>query len=397
MVEGRHDREGTGLEVVHLLDIVDGTDITTLAGAAETPCVSLYLPTQRAGPETRQGPIRFGNLLTRARSMLDDLGMRSTEADELLEDARSLEADHEFWQHQEEALAVLVSPGTTRTYRLGSAVSERTVVADGFHLTPLIHEAAGNDRFLILALSRNRVRLLWGRRHRIGEIAVPDPIPESLAEALWFEDREKQLQHQASDRTGRGRVAATFHGHGVPEEDDEARLERFLRKVDAGLDSLVSDEPIVLAGVAEITSLYRHVSDRDSIVDDTVRGNPDDATPRDLHGRAWSIVEPALTGGETRDRTAFEESPALAMTDLDEILTAALAGRIDAVWVSLDDQVWGTASPAGEIASTDEQGAGDRDLTDLAAIEVWRRSGRVHVVDEIPGGGAIAALARYAP
>jgi hypothetical protein len=192
-----------------------------------------------------------------------------------------------------------------------------------------------------------------------------------------------------------GRVAATFHGHGVPEEDEGAMLSRFLRKVDEGVRELVGGEPLVLAGVPELTSLYREISEHGSIVEETVRGNPDDSTPEEIHERAWSLAEPALRARADEDRKRFEESPDLAMTDLQAIFTAALAGRIEAVWVDLDSHVWGTVSKAGEIDVADDAAAGRRDLTDAAAIEAWCRSGRVHVAEDVPGNGPIAALARY--
>jgi len=51
------------------------------------------MPTHRAGTETRQDPIRLKNLLSRAREQLVDGGLRSTEADGILEPARLLLED----------------------------------------------------------------------------------------------------------------------------------------------------------------------------------------------------------------------------------------------------------------------------------------------------------------
>jgi len=381
-----------------MLDPVEPADIAAFLEVADGPCVSVVMPAERSGRETRQGPIRLRNLLREAGAMLGDLGLRSPDTETLLSGLTGLAEDATFWQHQEESLAAYAWPGGTRWFRLGTPADQLVVVADGFHLTPLIHEASGPDRFDLLALSQNRVRLLRGRRHGIGEVAIPDPIPESLAEALWFEDREKQLQHHGADRVGTGRVTATFHGQGVPDENEEARLSRFLRKVDEGVMQLVDRaEPLVLAGVPELTSLYREISHHPTLVSETIRGNADDATPDDLHSRAWELVAPVLQEQADADRSGFAETPDLAMTGLDEILTAALAGRIEVIWVDPEAHVWGTAPPAGEIAVLDGAGAGRRDLTDLAAAEVWRRSGRVHVTDEVPGGGPVAALARYLP
>ena len=42
-------------------------------------CVSLFVPTHRAGPETRQDPIRLENLIKDAQSRLIALGAKTGE------------------------------------------------------------------------------------------------------------------------------------------------------------------------------------------------------------------------------------------------------------------------------------------------------------------------------
>jgi hypothetical protein len=58
------------------MEVPSKTDLRQLVNNASAPCVSLYLPTHRAGPETQQDPIRLKNLLRKAESGLQAEGWR---------------------------------------------------------------------------------------------------------------------------------------------------------------------------------------------------------------------------------------------------------------------------------------------------------------------------------
>jgi hypothetical protein len=77
-------------------------------------CVSLFLPTCRAGRETRQGRIRLKNLLREAERRLLACRLRSTEVKEVLEPIRALVEDALFWRDQRDGLALFRSPDVFR-------------------------------------------------------------------------------------------------------------------------------------------------------------------------------------------------------------------------------------------------------------------------------------------
>lgn len=45
------------------MNVLSKTELKTLAEARDKWCVSIFMPTHRAGVETRQDPIRLKNLL----------------------------------------------------------------------------------------------------------------------------------------------------------------------------------------------------------------------------------------------------------------------------------------------------------------------------------------------
>lgn len=378
------------------MDIVDESTLDSLINWDGAPCVSVYLPTHRVGRETEADPILFKNLLARAEHELVEGGMRPPAAVALLADGRRLLTDAAFWHHQEDGLAFFAAPKRTESFRVPASFAEMVIVTEAFHVKPLWPVVSRGERFSMLTLSWNRIRLFWATKFRVGEIDLPNEVPQSLEEALRLEDPERQLQSHVGGRVGRGAVVQTFHGSPDVREDEDAL--RFFRAVDDGVLHLVDRErPMVLAGVEETVALYRKVSRHPTILDDTITGNADRATPDDLHARAWSIAEPYFTRVVVEDGDAFLASGSSGVRTVPEAVAAARQARVAAIFVPTGTQVWGTVGSSGDVVVHDLQQPGDRDLLDMAAIAVWRTGGRVHVVaaDAIPGDGPVAVLLRY--
>jgi len=64
------------------------------------------MPVQKAGPDVRQNPIRFKNLIREAEERLDAMEIRHTEAVDFLKPAHELDTA-EFWENQDHGLAIL--------------------------------------------------------------------------------------------------------------------------------------------------------------------------------------------------------------------------------------------------------------------------------------------------
>ena len=375
-----------------MLDPIDPTTISHLIEWDRPPCVSIHVPMERAGRETRQNRIRMKNAVDRASEMLDRHpgAAALTDIGEILAPARELIDDGLWWQHQEAALTVVAAPGLFARYRYAIDVSERVLVADRFHVKPLIRSRSESASFAVVAISRNRVRLFTGDRDDIAEITLPETVPSSLDDALWYLDQEKQLQHHVTSSQG---SEAMFHGHGTPDDKDERRLADYLRAVANGIRVVIDGELIVLAGVEEVTARFRRVANGLRIADASVTGNADRLATNEIHGRAWDIAAGVLD--EVREHDAERIAAGMGTTDLIEVLEAATMGRIDALFVARERAVWGHVCPAVEIH--DEYHVGDRDLLDAAVTETWARNGRVHVVasEHVPGDGVAGASFRY--
>ncbi|MGH2655531.1 MAG: hypothetical protein ACRDIZ_02330 [Actinomycetota bacterium] len=374
-------------------------DVELLTAPREGPCVSVFLPTHRMGPDTEQDPVRLKNLLAEAEPRLVERGLRGPVARDLLAPAAALVHERQFWQHQSDGLALFLASGWWRPYRLPLEFPELTVVADRFHVKPILPLLVGDGRFFVLALSQNEIRLLEGTRQAVHEVDLEE-VPRSLREALRFDDPQKERLFHMTGREGG--TAAVFHGHGIGGEIDKERILRYLKLVDSGLVEILRDQqaPMVLAGVDYVRDMYRQVSRYPAVVEEGISGNPEQLRPEELHRRAWSVVEPLFRRGLQEATARYRElaGTGMASGNLEESVTAADQGRVDILFVPLGQQRWGTLHTAtSRITVHEEPRSGDQDLLDLAAVWTILRGGTVYAIplDRIPGGTGIAAILRY--
>lgn len=380
-----------------MMDHLTPADIDRLVSHHDGPCVSMYLPTERRGPETRQNPLRFRHALSEAVGKLTDDGLRQSEAEAVVSSIAHLSDDTDFWQHQEDGLAVMVAPDMAATFRLPSSFDPLVVVANRFHIKPLLPVLGAGTEFYVLTLSHNHIRLLRGSRYRVSELELGD-VPTSVAEALWYRDPETELQHHS---TSAGGTAMAFHGHGLGDESTNEELVAFFRHVDKGVSTIINSgrAPVVLAGVAYLHPLYRHVTDLD-VVDEGIEGNADKLSADELHERAWSLVAPIFEQQQEKARDRFEADwnagNGTASGSVPEVVMAALQGRVAALFTPLGRQQWGAVDPT-TFEVTMEDSESSTDLYDIAAAATWRNGGEVHVVapDRVPGGNELAAILRY--
>jgi hypothetical protein len=386
------------------MDILNPTDLKSLIAEQGKWCVSLYMPTHRMGREQQQDPIRLKNLLAEAETKLLANGIRRPEVEKLMEPAEQLLWNRGFWQHQGDGLAVFLSNDFSKVYRLPASFEQLLVIANNFHIKPLLPLMGRAGTFYILALSLNNVRLFQATPDTLSEIGLD--FPTSLKEALWTDEPEKYLNlHSASISTNEGKGgAAVFHGHSVSDEE-KTNILRFFQSVNQGLSTLIETKtiPMVLAGVDYLLPIYREASSYQNILKDSVVGNPDREDLRKLHREAWNIARPLF---EESQKKAFEkfqqlygQQSELASTDLETAVKAARFGQVETLFIALGRQIWGRYDAENNrVSRAAEPGAEHEDLLDLAAAETILNSGEVFAVppEQMPGDGELAVVLRYA-
>jgi Bacterial archaeo-eukaryotic release factor family 3 len=380
------------------MDVVRRADLERLALQGTGPCVSLFLPTHRGGREVQQAPIRLKNLLRQAADGLEANGASAPTIESLLAPLRRLLDNRPFWLSQSDGLALYSRPGWWGSFRVPLDLPELAVVADGFHVTPLLPLLTGDGHFFVLALSQNQIRLLEGTRDRLEEVDLPGE-PLGGRDALQGE-AERQVQLYVADRGGVG-ARGIFHGHGDVGDVQEERVLQYFRSVDRRLREVLAgeDAPMVLAAVEHLSPLWRRSNTYPHLVDQTLPGNPEELRPDQLHTRAWPIVEPLFLRAQRDAVARYDQLAGTGLTSQDpqEIAGAAEEGRIETLFVSRQPAGSVTVSATGEAAPRRDASGAAREPVESATVNTLTKGGAVYALPsgEVPGGGSAAAVFRY--
>ena len=363
------------------------------------PAVSIYMETHRKGAEVAAQPLRLRAAIDEARGILSADGTDGV--DDVLAPLEALIGDQDFWRHQADGLALFASRDFGRLYRLPVQMPDMVVVGPTFHTRPLIEFLQAPERFWVLSVTQNEVRMWEGSISEMAPVNLA-VVPSSLQEALGTEVVADRLNL----RSPRGRGSApVFHGHGAGKDDTKQELEKFFRAVDAGVRELLADEigPIILAAVDYYHPIYRSVSKLENLTDEGIVGSVSGWDPARIHAAAWPIAQKSVEGKLDVALDLWEKSYGRGKTEseLATIAHLAVAGRIRLLLTEKGRTVWGRFDPiSGDIEiireGGNDPGGNAVDLLDELAEVAIQYGGRALVLPgaKIPTETGIAAVLR---
>jgi hypothetical protein len=385
------------------MDFFQLRDLRTLAQVRQWPCISIYLPTHRAGRDTREDPIRLKNAVGDARGRLLEAGFPRDRTSALLQPAGDLVTSRDFWVHRADGLALFLTPNMFQYYRTPLQLRDDVVVANHFSLRPLLPLFAGDGRFYILALSQKRIRFFEATRTGLQERAVPDML-KSIDDLKQYKATEEHLEGHRMAMSQGGRTDVMFHGQGniADKTTYKADVFQYLQIVSKRLEKYLDADraPLVVAAVEYEHAFYREANSYPNLLEEGILGNPDDLGDEDLHRAAWEIVEPCFARAREASLKHFADFSDTNKTSvrLEEILPAAGQGRVRTLFTRADARVWGTFDVDRLVVRTHEHPEKDDiDLIDLATVYVLQSRGTVYTLpnEEMPAEHTQAALFRY--
>lgn len=384
---------------------LDSKTLNQLLAQREAPCLSLYQPTHRSFPERQQDPIRFRHLVRQLEDSLRQQGW-GEHADALLRPFQALINDAEFWNHNLDGLAVFGCAGYFQFFRLQRRVPELAVANDRMHVKPLVRIAQSADRYQILCLSRDSVRLLGGNRDALDEISLHENVPRTLTEALGTELTDKNQSGFAqgfSRASERGDPMQNEAGGAGKQAEIERDRDRFFREVDRTIlehHSRPSGLPLILAALPEHQSHFRRISHNECLLPEGIEIGQGALTLNELREDSWLVMQPRylkrLEGLINQFGTSHGKG--LASDQLEDIGQAATEGRVATLLVEAERQIPGYVDKAEGKATPAENGdATTPDLLDELTIWTLEQGGEVIVVplERMPTQTGAAAIYRF--
>jgi hypothetical protein len=377
------------------------TDLEELVMMEARPAISIYFPTHVAGREIRQDPIRLKNLLSAATERLK-AARRLPEINALLSPAQRLVEDRAFWrsqQHEQQGLAIFLAPGFDRVFQLPIPVPEEMMLGSHFHIKPLLPILEDAGPFWLLTISASHTRLYQGSRWDFTE-ATGLGLPQGVARIEGMTEYEENYYASPVGRHGGLAKAQSFGDD--PDQIRKEELLELLHRIAPPVEPLVKRHPVpvILAAPPEIQGHFREIAGWKELHPDGLLENPDALTTEELHRRAYALVEQKQIEARNGalERLSARLSIGKATTKPEEIVKSARYARVDTLFVSGDEHLWGVFDEEGDRVVVHGSAAEDDvDLLDYASLMTLRHGGSVMVVDRaaLPPPGLSAAILRY--
>jgi hypothetical protein len=382
--------------------LITKKEIEELDGIHSETCISIFIPTHRAGEEVLQGKdvLHLKNQLKEVKNKLENEQLDPKEIATLIAPIQELIDDSEFWRHQSDGLAIFRSDSFFRKYTLPVHFEAFHYVANNFYLKPLMPMFTGDGTFYVLALQLGNVKLYEQTRHSITEIDIDHLIPAQLEDRVGYDYEPKGLQHK-SQANAQGQ--ATFHGHAGSDRERKNEIARYFRAVDEGIMTLLKDEnvPLVIASQDYLFAIYKNESSYKQLLEEVISCNLSETDKALLHELAWEKVAP-IFDAERKDKIeSFKEYEGTGRTssDIKQVLPAALDGKIDTLFVENQSDIWGVYNPEKRHVRIDEKPLSSSvSLLNKAAVKTFLNGGKVYLMekDVMPNPySTVNALYRY--
>lgn len=342
-------------------------DLEVLNSTSTGPMLSLYLSVETSLHDQKTMKQRWTELINKAEFFLLKDYARS-EVDEFLRALRDEKPYIEKIENLDKGIVVFHSKddfrGATGFLKVQSEISDFIVVADSFHIKPLLRIKSNLSGFFIVSMSSRAINVMIENQGHFVRIDSYRNEPGLLSKEKkeskdFFTDSAQELNKLFS----------------------AYRL------------------PIILVGVRNHVSHMRKNLKQAMLLEEAVVGNVEKMKADELAERVYKIMEPYYFKLEEKIKFEVEKAQKnnLLITYLEDIALTASLGKVKKLFVVENKHVWGSMNiENGDISITPrQQNSKDDDLLDDLSQLVLSKGGEVVVVrdsDFFDGHYAVAIV-----
>lgn len=367
---------------IEIMSLLNKSDIKNLLSIHGEPCVSIFIPTERAGQNVlnEKNKLHLKSQLKEVEKGLVNQKASKDVISKISDPIQKLIDDTNFWRHQSDGLAVFASENFFKIFTLPVNFEAYHYVSNEFYIKPLVPMLNDDERFYILALQLQEVTLYEATRYTIGEVEVEDLIPSRLEERVGFDYKEKHLSFRSQNSGGEKTI---FHGHGGGGGDERKdEITRYFRAIDKGLESVLTGDkaPLIVATQDYLFPLYKDANNYNNLYEEVLPGNPSEGDLFDLHEKALRLIEPLLRKKRNDKAEAFNKHNKTEKTgtSITDILPAIQQGKVDTLFLENQNDIWGHYNKNNmKTILHDKQQADNYSLMNWAAKEVLSQGGHV--------------------
>ena len=367
------------------MSMINEKEFKKLASHKNEVCVSIFIPTQRAGKEVleEKNKKHLHSEWVQIRKELKEEGKDEALIGKIGKPIEELLEDRDFWRHQSDGLAIFASPDLFEKYTLPVNFEAYHYISEDFYVKPLVPAMTGDGKFNILAIQIGDVSFYEASRFSITPVKIDDLTPTRLEERVGYDYKEKALQFRTQAEGGE---KTQFHGHGGSERDEKEEVKQFFRAVDQGLKSYLNKEklPLVVFCQDYLFPVYKEANTYNNLIDKVVTGNPNDTDLLGIHQKALQVAEPYLN--ETRNEK-IEKYRELNKTEnttsaVSDIIPAVHQGKVDTLFIENRAELWGEyIEDKMKVKFHENRNSHNTSLLNLAAKKTIEMGGKVYLVE----------------
>ncbi len=367
------------------MELMNQQEFRKLSQFTNEVCISIFIPTQRAGHEVleEKNRIHLKSKWNEVKRQLEKNGITADKIEKIGEPIVKLLQDKDFWRHQSDGLAIFSAEGFFEKYTLPINFKEYHFISKEFYIKPLVPILSENGRFFLLSLQLEDVTLYEATQHSIGKVYVEDLIPSKLEERVGFDYKEKALQFRSQQQSNE---QSAYHGHGGADENRKSEIFRYFRAIDQGLDTIIHDKkaPLVVACQDSLFPIYKEANTYKYLFEEDVTGNPADTDMLGLHDKAWNLIESHFEKTKMEKLKKFEDLNHTVKTSasVHDIIPAIIQGKVDTLFLENLEDIWGVYNEnTMAVEVQDEQSPKNISLMNLAAKAAIEHGGNVFLIE----------------
>lgn len=385
------------------MPLITKNEIINLHQINNNPCISIFIPTHRAGEKVLQeeDPLALKNQLKEVKEKLSLKGLDDDRITHLTLPIQTLLDNSSFWREQSDGLAIFAADNFFKSYTLPVHFQAYNYISDSFYLKPLMPMFNGDGSFYLILLDRDNVKLFECRRHSFTEIEIDDLIPGSKQDRVGFDYEEKNLQF----RTGQASIGQVmYHGQEAATGKKKNEIKKYFRAINDGLATIFREEsmPLLIVAQGPLFDIYKEVNTYTPLMDEPLTTDFSNTDMFEIHEMAWERMAPVFDQQRKDHLAQFLEQQGEGTTSIgiDKILPAAVNGQVKALFCENKEDIFGQFKIENEVISVTQEEENDhnRSLMNFAAIKTFLKGGAVYLLEksEMPNPNSrINALYRY--
>jgi hypothetical protein len=348
--------------------------------------ISIFIETHRGGKETLEGQdkINLKTELKEVKSKLEAKGMTDKEIREFTKSVSDLLEDDEFWRHQSDGLAIFITENYFKYYTVPVRFKNFNYVSNDFYLKPLMPLFNGDGLFYILSIKEDQVKFFEATRYTITELETPEIVPERLEDVVGYDHEEKSLQFRTGQQGNQG--TGMYNGQGEGNAKEKNEIKRFYRAIHDGIMPLINDNqniPLILHCQDFQWSMFNDINEYNNLMDVVINPEAEDHDMAVIHEKAWDKVKSYFQENKRQKIETYNEKigTGKASANINDILDAAIEGKIDTLFVQNDTEIYGVFDD-NKSQIEDEPSLDNTSLLNLLTINVLKKGGSSYILEK---------------